>query len=554
MRITRGVFRPVERRAFLLVEHGSRQDFAMRGFLCAVVLVTAGSLSAFGATFADAAYLPPATSKEALDTQLHPMRQTQVESYLDYVDRSHVFDEFAGRNGFLKSTSGPSKAYIVADGFATALDSNALFGDGFVDGEYAVYEALIASVDATALRFLVDLSNLGDGDEVWVIDLNGPRAFGPYTRGDAIGGGRWLPTTEGEAAVLMLRTANDTTPEITLEAVSHFFEDLGALLKVLSCNNNVACDGNPTVQSVRTGVGMMVIPQGQFFQALCTGSLINNPDTAELEPYLLTSWHCVPDSAGASQVDMIWDYRAASCVGDDHPAISSLPRSTGERVLTTNSSLDLTLMELVDVPAGAEGRTYLGWETRAPNVNENIVTIHHPQGSHQRISYGDVEAINQSSAGFTRLTKVHWDDGVTEGGSSGSPLLLTASNYRITGTLSNGPVHSCTNTAGNVDWYTSFRDFFAQARPYLSDSPGTGGSATTCPANTTFKENPEIIEQLRRFRDEGLLPFSWGKPIVDGYYRAAPYVEPVVGRYPLARGAFRLVAIPFARLGAWLGG
>lgn len=526
----------------------------MRGLLYAVFVLLAGSVSAFGATFADAAHDPPAASKEALDAPLHPMPQARVESYLNYVDRSHVFDEFAGRNGFLKSAADQSKAYIVADGFATALDSNALFGDGFADGEYTVYEALIASVDATALRFLVDLSSLGDGDEVWVIDLNGPRAFGPYRREDAIEGGRWLPTTEGEAAVLMLRTPNGARPEIALEAVSHFFEDFGARIKLLSCNNNVACDGNAAVRSVRTGVGMMIIPQGQFFQALCTGALINNPETAQLEPYLLTSWHCVPDAAGASQVDMIWDYRAASCVGDDHPAISSLPRSVGERVLTTNRSLDLTLMELVDVPSGPEGRTYLGWETRAPNVNETIVSIHHPQGSHQRISYGDVEAINQSSAGFANLTKVHWDDGVTEGGSSGSPLLLPSANYRITGTLSNGPVHSCTNLAGNVDWYTSFRDFFAQARPYLSDSPGTGGGRTTCPANTTFKDDPEVLEQLRRFRDEGLLRFSWGRRVVDGYYAAAPFLESIVRRSSLAREAFRLAAMPFAAVGARMGG
>jgi hypothetical protein len=339
--------------------------------------------------------------------------------------------------------------------------------------------------------------------------------------------------------------------------VSHFFQTFEKSLKLLSCNNNIACEGNASVQSASTGVGMMVVPQGGFDQALCTGSLINNSDTVALEPYLITSWHCVPDYVNANGVDIIWDYRATACNTSDPPSLASLPRSDGEVVLTTNNGYDLTLMRLTSVPSGTLGRTYLGWNARDPVFGENVVALHYPDGSHERISYGQVQAIDQNSGGFVRQTKVHWYDGVTEGGSSGSPLLLVSSSYQITGTLSNGPTHSCTSTAGNVDWFTSFRDFFPQAEGWLTgtnppDPDDPGGGTINCPAAKVFKDNPEILQDLRTLRDEGLLKTSWGKPLVDAYYQAAPYLARLVDWSPAARESFRMAATPFAALGAKL--
>ncbi|GMV92274.1 MAG: hypothetical protein AMXMBFR82_20520 [Candidatus Hydrogenedentota bacterium] len=506
---------------------------------------------------ADHATAPPITTKAGYDAALHALPPDLVEAYLQFVGTSHVFDNFEGQNSYLKSMSDSHKQLLVGSGFEVDLDSAALFGEGIQDGPYTVYETAISSLDAESLRFLVDLSQLQEGEEAWVIDMSEPRAFGPYGASDAHEDGRWLPTTVGESAVLMVRTTGDTVPQIRLIGVSHFFERFEDALKLLPCNNNVICESNATVQDVMTGVGMMVVPQGGFDQALCTGSLINNSDTAALEPYFLTSWHCVPDYVDADEVDIIWDYRATACDTNDPPSLASLPRSEGEVVLTTNNGYDLTLMRLLSVPSGTLGRTYLGWETRDPVFGEDVVTIHYPDGSHERISYGEVVGIDQSSGGFVRQTKLQWYDGVTEGGSSGSPMLLVASSYHLAGTLSNGPTHSCTNTAGNVDWYTSFRDFFPQAEGWLTgtnppppDGPGPG--ITTCPAAKVFKDNPEILQNLRTLRDQGLLKTAWGKPVVDAYYAAAPYLARLVDWSPVARDTFKMAAAPFAALGAKL--
>ncbi|MCC6699134.1 MAG: trypsin-like peptidase domain-containing protein [Candidatus Hydrogenedentes bacterium] len=528
----------------------------MRNLLVLLMLVLAGATASWAQPHADYATAPALATKAAQDASLHPLPQTLVESYLTRIDQSHVFNEYEGKNGELKTLAEDHKQYLVGSGFPVGMDSQALFGEGFSDGSMTVYEAAISSVDAEMLRFLVDLSELGEGEEAWVIDMSEPRAFGPYTSADAREGGRWLPTTVGESAVLMVRTTGTAVPQIALLGVSHFFQRFEEVVKALACNNNIACEGNATLQSLSSGIGMMVIPYDTYDQALCTGSLVNNSDTAELEPYFLTSWHCVPDYADADEVDIVWDYRATGCATNDPPSVASLPRSVGEVVLTTNSSYDLTLMRLISVPSGSFGRTYLGWETRDPILNEDIVTIHYPGGTHMRISYGTVIGIDEARSSFIKQTNVHWDDGVTEGGSSGSPLLLADSNYRITGTLSNGPTHSCSDISGNVDWYTSFRDFYSQADGWLTGTnppdPDGGGDVVLCAAAKAFKDNEEILKNLRAFRDEGLMKTEWGQPLVEIYYAAAPYLVDLLDWSPKASGVFRMAARPFAYLGSVL--
>ncbi|GMU91401.1 MAG: hypothetical protein AMXMBFR4_04590 [Candidatus Hydrogenedentota bacterium] len=516
--------------------------------MMAVAAVSFMAAPLYAQPYADMALDPP-----AVKTSAGPIAESTLGTYLTNVEKLLVFDLFQGRNGLLKSQADQSKLRIVADGFYTYATSAELFGAARADGPHFVYSASIASLDAYATRLLVDLSQLSEGEEVFVVDSTGPRAFGPYTQSDHVEGGRWLPTTSGDNCVILARSPHDTPPNLTVIGVSHFFEPFEDVLKELSCNNPIACEGDSALQTTSTGVGMLVIPQGQLYQALCSGSLLNNSDTPAFEPYYLTSWHCVPDAANANQVDVIWDWRASSCQNGNLPAIVNLPRSSGKQVLRTNSNLDLTLMELNSVPSGNLGRAYLGWETRDPIVNEDIVSIHFPQGSAMKISYGTVQSINQSSAGFTKQTKVHWDDGVTEGGSSGSPLLLADSAYRVCGTLSNGPVHSCANTAGNVDWYSSFRDFFPQIEGWLTGTNPPDpdpGLPPLCPAAKVLQDDPEMLENLRAFRDAGLKRIGFGAHAVELYYAIAPYLTPVADYSESTRRAFRVAASPFA----WMGG
>lgn len=461
---------------------------------------------------------------------------------------SHVFDTFAGKNEALRGGNGKHSGLFVADGFPVGLSAAELFDVPFPSDGRNAFTCSITSLDAFALRLKLDLSLLGPDDEVFVIDATAARAFGPYTRSDVSEAGEWLATTFGDTCVLLVRSPDAEAPLLTVLGLSHFYEDLEAQRKELGCNNDIDCDNDDAIEESSTGVGMLIVPQGDFFQALCSGALINNADTPSFEPYFLTSWHCVPDAADVNQVEVLWDWRADSCGGGD-PSISGLPRSEGKELLRTSSFYDITLIELDDVPSGDLGRAYLGWETRDPIEEEEVVTIHFPVASPMKISYGNVKEIDQNSGGFTRQTKVHWEDGVTEGGSSGGPLLLADEDYRIAGTLSNGPQHSCLSTGGNVDWYSSFRDFLPLIEDYLTgDAPPIDPptAPTSCAAEKAFPGNATVLDALRIFRDNGLKQTAIGNTFIDFYYDTAPVTASAVEHSASLRWLVRGVALPVA--------
>lgn len=459
----------------------------MRCVLPLFAMFVAAGVSAAGPS-APSAHIPP-VSEKSLEQDLYPLPRARVAEYLSQLMQVQTVWNFRGRNETLKAEAladaGDRKALRVATGLTVALGPEDLFQAPFPDGPHQVFLGGVTSADAEALRVQADLSALADDEELWLIDPVAQRPFGPYTRADHTADGRWLPTVEGDTAVLMVRSSRADFPQVRVPQVAHFFWTT-LELKELSCNVNIACETDPAVQEIAAGVGMMVVPNFGGDQALCSGTLINNPDTPEFEPYFITANHCVPGAIGAGQVDVIWDYRASACGPEATvPTLGSRLRSNGESVLVTSASLDATLMRLDSVPVGPFGRTYVGWSTTAPIVGDDGVVIHHPAGSHMRISYAEVKRTDVTViiGGTTRFheTEVQYPAGVTEGGSSGSCLLLARLGYALVGMLSGGPVHTCgPNRSGNTDEFASFRHFYndTDARLYLSGTGMSVGAVT----------------------------------------------------------------------------
>lgn len=91
-------------------------------------------------------------------------------------------------------------------------------------------------------------------------------------------------------------------------------------------------------------------------------------------------------------------------------------------------------------------------------------------------SFGVVTRIGVNSNLGQNQTTLSWSEGLTEGGSSGSPSMFNDGNFRIFGMLSNGNRQSCSGFGQRLDQYSSFRNFFDQIRGFLVDeaAPGSG--------------------------------------------------------------------------------
>jgi hypothetical protein len=514
-----------------------------------VIGILAASCAFAADPWAPSAHIPP-LAKSTLDATLYPIPQAQVAEYLTQLAGARTYWTFAGKTLDLKAAAAadPNKMLTIGEGLAVDLGPEALFQAPFTDGNYQVFLGAVTSVDARELRLQVDLSALADDEELWLIDPVGQRPFGPYSRADHIAEGRWLPTVEGDTAVIMVRSQRTDLPQVRVVMLSHFFIGVEEL-KELSCNVSVACETNADVQEVSSGVGMMVVPTSGGDSALCSGTLINNPDTVDFEPYYITANHCVPGVATAAQVDIIWDFRRASCGSTSTPSLSSLPRSSGQSILATSDTFDCTLMQLDGVPVGTYGRTYVGWDASLPLIGDDCVVLHHPDGAYMRISYADIirTGTTTASLGYIGQTEVQYPIGVTEGGSSGSALLSVKNDYAIIGTLSNGPYHTCgVDRSENTDKFSSFRRFYfgTAARNYLEGSV----VEPQCPSVEALKDNPKALASLRETRDKVLVTSPAGRLFVQAYYFSAPTLADWVRRSGEFRQAFGAVASATAQV------
>ena len=527
-----------------------------RAFLLGMVLVLASFFGAWAeeAPYADAAFQPPLAAKSLLSAERHPLPQADVEYYLAHLTTVTEYDYFKGYHPPLEEEKGGAEPLRIGDNLPIDLGPADTFLDWLPHDGYHVFLGAIRSLDAKGLRLEADMSALAPGDELWVIDPEEPRAFGPYGPEEEGAEAKWLASMSGDMAVLLVRSESPELPLVYLHTLAHFHQP-PPTLKVQACHINVACEDRDGVLDAAAGVGV-VLTTSATGPIAASGALINNPDQADPAPLFITAAHAIGNASEARNAEIVWDYRAESCGENDAPSFSSLPRSDGRQLLATDGDLDISLVLLSDVPSGPYGRTYLGWDTRSAEMAEPVITLHHPDRSHMRISYGHVTNPNQDAAnlGFKNQIRVLWEEGITEGGSSGGPLLADDGAFRLLGVLSNGARHSCRGS-DNWDRYASFREFYPNVKDYVTGTPPldpNNGGGPGCPAELSLKDNPEALENLRRLRDQALIQSSMGQKAVDRYYEWAPSATIVLRVFPRAQTLFRAGAAPFAWLGALL--
>ncbi len=213
-----------------------------------------------------------------------------------------------------------------------------------------------------------------------------------------------------------------------------------------SCNNNVNCPEGDDWQDQKRSVAMVLLGSGSEW---CSGTMINNV-RQDLTPYFLTADHCLNNP---STFIIRFNYESPNCNNIDGPYWMTV---SGTTLRANNSFSDFALLELSVQPPDSYSVYYAGWNA-ADTAADSIVAIHHPSGDIKKISF-DYDAITATSYLGTSIpgNNSHWrigqwEDGTTEGGSSGSPIFDR--EKRIKGQL-HGGYASCTSITS--DWYGKF--------------------------------------------------------------------------------------------------
>ncbi|MEE8170029.1 MAG: serine protease, partial [Phycisphaerae bacterium] len=302
-------------------------------------------------------------------------------------------------------------------------------------------------------------------------------------------GAFWARLVDGPDVLIEYQDARDrnAAPLLAIDEISHIYRiepllggapagrvadphDAGDAL-LLPCQEDVNCylgapDNVPF--EARDAVGRMIFTDGGTF--VCTGSLLNDVDTNTFAGYFLTANHCISSQAVVNTLTVYWFYHSVICNGAA-PSLVGLPSSSGGTLLANSSTTDFCFLRTANDPSDGQG--FNAWTTNQPAVNDSVIGIHHPGGSFKRISFGF--RTNQSPiCGGLPTSKFLYNDwtlGVTEGGSSGSPLFNA--NYEVVGQLFGvcffiGTTPGCSNPNDYNNVYGRFDQTFPAVSAFLN--------------------------------------------------------------------------------------
>jgi len=343
----------------------------------------------------------------------------------------------------------PTPMRFAARNESAITPDNAGTWEELTDGSM-LWRLRLASPSAQNINLHLDRFELPAGATLWLYDHDGAMVQGPYTTDDRNSQGElWTAIVPGDEIVVELhvpRDARDRT-DLRIAAVNLGYRDFSdlpdATTKQGSCNNDVICpEGDPWHNQIRSVARITII--GTF---LCTGQLVNN--TAEdLTPYFLTAQHCVENSSQAESVVAFWNFQSPVC---GELAGGSLAQNQSGASLVSlwewQIGSDFALILLDEEPHSSFNVYYSGWDATG-NVPSSSVGIHHPSGDEKAISFDDDPLTKDDNYGNgSHQWRVgQWEDGTTEGGSSGS-CIFDATSQLCVGTLTAGAA-SCSNPAG----------------------------------------------------------------------------------------------------------
>ena len=377
----------------------------------------------------------------------------------------------------------------------------------------------IKSSGAEALSFLFDHFVLFGNSKLKVSNQKGELVHAIVTKEDELEDlQQHLALCFGDELTLTLTEPKGTkASEIHLDRVIYNYRSTGnpAATKINEsdpCEINVNCSPvGDNWQDEKRGVARIYVvePAGAGW---CSGSLVNNT-AQDCKPYMLTALHCGVNSTTANfnVWKFFFKYEVTGCVNPTSVGTLATNVITGSVKkadandnggdsgsdfllvqMGTTANETVTINKLKNTGFNAY---WNGWDANN-TATTGGVGIHHPAGDIKKISTFNGTTTSSTYGG--QVSGTHWrltwssntnGHGVTEGGSSGSPIFNNSSG-RIIGTLTGGS--SYCNALNSPDlygkmsyhWTSNGTQSIYQLKPFL-DPTNSGlmvlnGSGNPC--------------------------------------------------------------------------
>ncbi len=346
----------------------------------------------------------------------------------------------------------------------------------------------IKAENALGLILYYRYFSIPEGGKYFVYSKNREQLIGAFTSMNNPSGGYFATELiKGDEVVIEYDAPaySNAVPLIEIYQVHYVYRETDPFLKGASgpCEVNVNCPEGQNWQNEKRSVAKIVLKAGSGTY-LCTGSLINNTRLDSI-PYFITARHCGSNASLSDYSQWVFHFNYESVTCDD--PLENPPSNTiiGSSLLAqapegTIYGSDFKLLELSQKLPENYNPYFSGWN-RNGLASPSGVGIHHPKGDIKKISTYTATLVS-TAYGQTAVDpngkywKLIWAEtenghGVTEGGSSGSPIFDPSG--RMVGTLTGGAA-SC-NDPTAPDYYGKFSYHWssngspggAQLKPYL---------------------------------------------------------------------------------------
>ena len=391
------------------------------------------------------------------------------------------------------------------------------------------WQIIVHAPNAEAISFLFETFKLYGASTLRIQNMKGQDVHPLMTAADVQDHFRQnAALCFGDKIMLTLTEPKYTTPsEIYIDRIMYNYRSTGnssaqKINESDACEVNVNCSPvGDAWQNQKRGVARIYVVEGAQ-AGYCSGTLINNT-ALDCKPYFLTALHCGVNATAANMTQwrFYFAFESPSCANPttqgslaNHSILSCL------RIADANdgggdSGSDFLLVKLgtssneasiiTQLKSSAFNAYWNGWNANS-TATTGGVGIHHPAGDIKKIS---TFSGNTVSTQWGTATGSHWrvtwtsnsnGYGVTEGGSSGSPLFNSSQGYVI-GTLTGGGSYCTAQNApdqyGKIafHWASNGATNNVQLKPWL-DPSNTGvlefaGSSNPC-SGVGFNELDEI--------------------------------------------------------------
>ncbi|MCQ2217974.1 MAG: trypsin-like peptidase domain-containing protein [Paludibacteraceae bacterium] len=373
----------------------------------------------------------------------------RVSSQLPYVEMPSFSVDSLLREDLLSSFG----AQRFANKFKVSIDMENSGTISYLEDGTKVWRVGITSKDALSLNLLFTEYEIPSQAKVFVYSPDRSTILGSFTAQNRQKSGI-LPIAPIEGDSLIVEYVEpagaDFEGRLRVGEVNHDYVGLRLLpskLQSKECEVDVNCDERSSLPQKRS-VCLITI-SGTYY---CSGALVNN--TAEDDaPYVLSASHCLFADGSHHPVDeslaetcvFFFNYETPFCYSDVKGTMEQTV--AGASVAVSNYKYDMLLFRLSESVPVDYRPYYSGWNV-SDELRPPFYMIHHPSGDLKKISVEKNMVYTASFYTTEFLANSHWhvdlwESGISEGGSSGSPL-FDADN-RIVGALSGGdPGISCT--------------------------------------------------------------------------------------------------------------